>query len=310
MFEIFLRIVPFFALVALGYWAGRTRFFNEEATAYLTKFVFYFPLSALIFRFSSNLTLAEIWNTNLVLGYLCATFAVYLVAAAAALLRGQDIAVSAVEAQCATMGNVGFLGIPMLTLLFGATAIAPIVMAVSIDLVVFSSLIVILITGSRDGRINAGTLRTVTLGLLRNPMIVAIAAGLAWSALRLPIPGPMASFLDLLSAAATPGALFAIGASLASKSAERLSVASWLTFCKLVLHPALVAIALIFLFPVDGFTAAVVISAAALPVAGNVFILAQHYGAAPQRASAAILVSTILSIFSVSAIIAAVEPLF
>ena len=98
MFEIFLRIVPFFALVALGFWAGRTRFFNEEATAYLTKFVFYFPLSALIFRFSSNLTLSEVWNTNLVLGYFIATLTLYLVVTAVARLRGQDPATTAVEA--------------------------------------------------------------------------------------------------------------------------------------------------------------------------------------------------------------------
>lgn len=309
MIDIFFKIVPFFALVALGYWAGKTRFFNEEATAYLTKFVFYFALSALIFRFSSNLSLAEIWNTNLVLGYLGATCVVYVIATAVGLLRGQGIAVTAVEAQCATMGNVGFLGIPMLTLLLGPEAIGPIVMAVSIDLIVFSGIIVILITGSQEGRFSPAVLRVVLLGLVKNPMIVAIVAGLIWSSLSWPIPGPLDEFLLLLSAAATPGALFAIGASLASKSAERLSVAVWLTVCKLFLHPLLVALALLWVFPVDGFTAAVVISSAALPVAGNVYILAQHYGVAPQRASAAILISTILSVLTVSAVIAAVSSL-
>ncbi|MEM6886728.1 MAG: AEC family transporter [Pseudomonadota bacterium] len=308
MIEIFIRIVPFFALVTLGYWAGRTRFFDEEATAYLTKFVFYFPLSALIFQFSSNLTLSEVWNTNLVVGYLLATVTVYLVATAVGYMRKQDVATTAVEAQCATMGNVGFLGIPMLTLLLGPAAIGPIVMAVSIDLAVFSSLIVILITGSREGQVNLTTLRTVAVGLIRNPMIVSIAAGLVWSALQLPVPRPISSFLDILAPAATPGALFAIGASLASKSAERLATACWLSFCKLVLHPACVAVALLFLFPVDAFTAAVVVSAAALPVAGNVYILAQHYDVAPQRASAAILLSTIFSIASLSVIIATVNP--
>ncbi|MFK7867807.1 MAG: AEC family transporter [Roseobacter sp.] len=308
MIEIFIRILPFFALVALGYWAGRTRFFNEQATAYLTKFVFYFPLSALIFQFSSNLSLAEIWNANLVVGYFLATLAIYGLAIAVARFRGQDTATAAVEAQCATMGNVGFLGIPMLTLLLGPAAIGPIVMAVSIDLAIFSSLIVILITASREGAINLATLRVVGIGLLKNPMVVAIVLGLFWSGMALPVPGPLDAFLDILAPAATPGALFAIGASLASKSAERLAVAGWLSFCKLVLHPALVAVALIYVFPVDAFTAAVVISAAALPVAGNVYILAQHYDAAPQRASAAILVSTILSIMTLSAILATVSP--
>lgn len=308
MIEVFFKTVPFFALIGLGYWAGRTRFFTEEATAYLTKFVFYFALSAMIFRFTSNLRLSDIWDTNLVLGYLVATFAVYLIATGVALLRGQNMETTAVEAQCAVIGNVGFLGIPMLTLLLGEAAIGPIVMAVSIDLVLFSAIIVVLITIAREGRLSLGVLKTVGMGLIKNPMIVSVIAGLSWAALELPIPTPMADFLTLLGAAATPGALFAIGASLASKSAERLQVATWLSFCKLALHPAAVAIALIFLFPVDPFTAAVVISAAALPVAGNVYILAQHYGVAPHRVSATILVSTVISIVTVSFIIATVSP--
>ena len=308
MIEVFFKTVPFFALIGLGYWAGRTRFFTEEATAYLTKFVFYFALSAMIFRFTSNLRLSDIWDTNLVLGYLVATFAVYLLATGVALLRGQNMETTAVEAQCAVIGNVGFLGIPMLTLLLGEAAIGPIVMAVSLDLVLFSALIVILITIAREGRLSLSVLKTVGVGLVKNPMIVSVIAGLSWAALELPIPTPMADFLTLLGAAATPGALFAIGASLASKSAERLQVATWLSFCKLALHPAAVAIALIYLFPVDPFTAAVVISAAALPVAGNVYILAQHYGVAPHRVSATILVSTVISIVTVSFIIATVSP--
>ena len=240
-------------------------------------------------------------------GYLLATSVLYLVVLAVARARKQDLATAAVEAQCATMGNVGFLGIPMLTLLLGSAAIGPIVMAVSIDLAVFSSLIVILITASREGHVNLATFRMVGVGLLKNPMVMAIVAGLLWSALQLPIPTPVSEFLDLLAAAATPGALFAIGASLASKSAERLQIATWLSFCKLLLHPALVAIALLILFPVDDYTAAVVISAAALPVAGNVYILAQHYGVAPHRASAAIFISTVFSIVTVSVIIAYVS---
>ena len=99
-------------------------------------------------------------------------------------------------------------------------------------------------------------------------------------------------------------ATLAIGASLASKSAERVQIAGWLSFCKLVLHPLFVAAACYLFFPVTAFQAAVVVSAAALPVAGNVFILAQHYGLAPQRVSAAILISTAASILTVSVVIA------
>ncbi len=309
MLAIFLKTLPFFAIIGLGYWAGRTRFFSAEATAYLTKFVFYFALSAMLFRFSANLSLAEVLNWRLIGGYLMGCLAIYGLATLVAMLRKQDIATAAVEAQCATIGNVGFLGVPMLTLLMGAEAIGPVMMVLAVDLIVFSSLIVILITGSRDGRMHIGVLKTVTLGLLRNPMIVAISLGFVWSALEIPIPDPMNEFLAILGGAATPGALFAIGASLAGKSAERVEVALWLTFAKLILHPLFVAVAVLWLLPIDTYSASVVIAAAALPVAGNVYMLAQHYGVAPHRASAAILFSTVISIATVSVVIAWVSQL-
>ncbi|MFV1874367.1 AEC family transporter [Nioella sp.] len=309
MIEIFLKTLPFFALIALGFQSGRTGFFTAEATAYLTKFVFYFALSAMLFRFAANLSLSEIFDWWFVAAYLWGCGVVYLLATAVAFIRGIGLQEAAVEAQCSVIGNTGFLGVPMLVVLLGEAAAGPVLMVLAIDLIVFSSLITILITGSRDGRMSLAILGTVGKGLLRNPMIVSIALGLIWSAASLPIPDVANEFLGILGAAATPGALFAIGASLAGKSAERMSVAAWLSFCKLVLHPGAVAIAALVLFPVAAFDAAVMISASALPVAGNVYILAQHYGVAPQRVSAAILVSTAISIVTVSLVIAWVTPL-
>jgi predicted permease len=149
----------------------------------------------------------------------------------------------------------------------------------------------------------------VGIGLLKNPMIVSITLGLLWSAFALPVPEPMAEFLAILGAAATPGALFAIGASLATKSAERLTTAVELSAVKLLLHPAAVAVAALLVFEVETYAAGVMIAAASLPVAGNVYILAQHYGIAPQRVSATILISTAASIFTLSAMIALVTAL-
>lgn len=304
MVEIFLKTLPFFGVIGLGYWAGRTRFFSEEATAYLTKFVFYFALSAMLFKFSANLSIADILDWDFILAYFLGTSLIYGLATLVAILRQRGIAEAAVEAQCAVIGNVGFLGIPMLSLLLGEAAIGFVMMILAVDLIVFGSLIVILITGSRDGRMRLGVLKTVGMGLLRNPMIVSIVLGMTCSSLSVPIPKPFNEFLDLLGGAATPGALFAVGASLASKSAERLSVAGWLSFCKLILHPAAVAVFALLIFPVAPYGAGVMIAAAALPVAGNVYMLAQHYGVAPQRVSASILISTALSIATVPFVIA------
>jgi len=304
MVEIFLKTLPFFLLIGVGYLAAATRFFSEAAAAALTRFIFYFALSAMLFRFSANLRFGEVFDLKFIMVYLWATAFVYLIANAVALWRRLPVAEAAIEAQCAVIGNIGFLGLPMLALLMGEAAVGYIMMMLAVDLLVFGSLIVILITGSRDQQMSWGVFRTVGRGLITNPMLVAIILGFTWSALELPIPVPVNEFLAQLGAAATPGALFAIGASLASKSAERIEVAGWLSFAKLVLHPAAIALAALVVWPLEPYAAAVMIASASLPTAGNIFMLAQHYGVAPHRVSATILVSTAASILTVSLVLA------
>ena len=91
MYEIFLKTLPFFALIGVGYISGVTRFFTEEATAYLTKFVFYFALSAMLFRFSSNLSLGDLFDWNFAFAYLLGSVIVYLLAGVVALYRRVSI---------------------------------------------------------------------------------------------------------------------------------------------------------------------------------------------------------------------------
>lgn len=306
MLAIFLKTLPFFGLIGLGWFAGRTRFFPAEATAWLTKFVFYFALSAMLFRFTATLPLDELFDRAFVLAYLTGTGVVWALGMGVALLRRLPLSEAAMEAHTGMTGNTGFLGVPMLVVLLGAQAAGPVLMVLAIDLIVFSSIVTMIVTGARHGRIAA---RPLVVGLASNPMIVSMMAGLVWAGLRLPMPAPLADFVTILGAAATPGALFAIGASLADRTADQMRPAVWLSFAKLVLHPLAVAVAALWVFKVEPFAAGVMIAAAALPVAGNVYILASHYGVAPRRVSAAILISTAVSIVTIPAVIAWVTTL-
>ena len=301
MIEIFLKTLPFFALIGLGWAAGRLRFFPPEATAWLTKFVFYFALSAMLFRFTATLPIAELFDPAFFAAYLTASIAVWVLGFIVAKLRARPLVEAAMEAHTVMTGNTGFLGVPMLVVLLGPKAAGPVLMVLAADMIVFSTLITLIITYARQGRVAIGPL---ALGLAKNPMIVSMVAGLAWALLHLPMPGPLEEFMKILGGAATPGALFAIGASLAGRSAETFGPALWLSGAKLVLHPLAVAVAAFLIFPVEPFAAGVMVAAAALPVAGNVYILAAHFGVAPQRVSTAILFSTAVSILSIPAVIA------
>lgn len=302
MLAIFLQTLPFFALIGTGWAAGRLGMFSEPATAALTRFVFYFALSAMLFGFAAQLDIAALFDPRFALAYVGGSAAVWLLVAAIARGRGVAPAESAMLAHTAMTGNTGFLGVPMLVVLLGPAAVGPVLMVLTLDLVVFTTLITLIVAVARHGRVGASTLLPVLRGIAGNPMIVAMAAGLAWSGLHLPLPEPAAQFMSLLGAAATPGALFAIGASLAHRPARRIGPATWLSTAKLVLHPAAVALAA-WALAVDPVAAGVMIAAAALPVAGNVYILAHHFQLAEQRVSAAILVSTAVSILTIPYVI-------
>ena len=307
MLAILLKTLPFFAVIGTGFLAGRFRFITPEATGQLTKFVFYFALSAMLFGFAANLSLAEIWSLPFVLAYTLATGLVWALVLAVGLMRGTGREAALFEAHTGVIGNVGFLGIPMLALLLGPGAVGPVLLVLAVDLIVFSSILTLLITLFRSGRVGPETMKLLAIGLMKNPMIVSTVLGLAWGATGRSLWPPVQEYLVLLGAAATPCALFAIGASLAGRKPDRPLVAAWLSLAKLALHPAAVAVAALLVFPVEPYAAGVMIAAAALPVAGNVFILAQHYGVAPQRVSTAILISTALSVLTVTVVIALLE---
>ncbi|SNR34552.1 AEC family transporter [Paracoccus sediminis] len=298
MLAVFLKTLPFFGLIGLGWLAARTRFFPQEGAVWLTKFVFYFALSAMLFRFAARLDLGALFDGRFVLAYLAGSLAIWAIGMAAARARGLPLSESAMEAQCCMIGNTGFLGVPMLVVLLGDRAIGPVLMVLTIDMVVFSTLMTLIIHAGRNGGLRMASVIPILRGIVANPMVLSMLAGLAWAQMRLPLPGPLDEFLVMLGAAATPGALFAIGASLAGRRIGRLAVSAWLSGAKLVLHPLAAGVAA-WSLGVEPFAAGVMMATAALPVAGNVYILAQHFGVAQQRVSAAILMSTAGSIVTI-----------
>ena len=310
MAQIFISVFPFFAVIACGYMAAKTGWFTDTATTWLTSFVFYFALPAMLFRFSATTSISGLFDMNFLMAYLLATLLVYLLVSAVAIVRRRGLEEATFEAQCASIGNVGFIGIPMLYRLLGEASVGPIILYLALDLIIFGSALVVIITIVREGRMTIASIMRVMGNVLANPMILAITTGLLWSGLAgTDLPVLVDDSLLLAGDAATPCALFAIGAFLAPKSAERKVVALWLSSCKLVLHPLLMAASTLLIFDIDQAVAGVMIAAAAMPTAGNIFILASHYRVAAERVSSTILLSTCLGIVTISLVLVFIIPL-
>jgi malonate transporter len=298
--------LPFFALIFCGYAAGRLKFLDETAAAGVNTFVFYFALPAFLFGLMSSSPIGEVVNGPFIGAYVTASLAVFTLAALVGRwLFGTGRAEAAVQGLAAVLPNTGYMGIPLISAVFGAEAAVPIVVGLTLDGVLMIPLGIVIIESSK-GRAEGlfHTVLTTLFALARNPLILSIFAGLAISASGLTPPAPVTNFLDLLGGTAGPCALFALGATLAGRQvAGGAAEVSYMTSMKLAVHPAVLFFTTTRLFDVDPLWATAALLGAALPIAANVFIVARQYDIYVVRTSSAILVSTAVSMISVSALL-------
>ncbi len=298
--------LPFFALIFCGYGAGRFRLLSEASIAGVNAFVFYFALPAFIFNLLATSPLTEVVNGPFVAAYLGTGLVVF---AAAALLGRLLFEVhrseAALQGSAAVLGNTGYMGIPLVAAAFGDRAAIPLVLGLTLEATVLIPLTIILVEAQKGrGGGYSKLLGSVAGAMVRNPIIIAIFAGVLVSATGLGLPTPIENFTDLLGRAAGPCALFALGATLTSfPISTGIGEVSYMTFFKLLIHPAAIWFATTRLFDIDPLWASVAILGAALPVAANVFIVAKQYDTYVERVSSAILVSTAISVVTVSALL-------
>ena len=304
--------IPFFALVLAGYMAAHRHVLPESAIPGLNTFVLYFALPCLLFRFGAGTAIFDLLNPAVLGVYLASAGLIVFFTVAVTLRKPVELKDAAFGALVAAFPNTGFMGVPLLVALLGPAAAGPVICVVLADLFVTSSLCIALAQaggsehGARDGALRA--LR----GALSNPLPWAIALGAVFSVAGWQLPGPLDTVVKMLADAASPVALFTIGAVLhragqhvhaRTPPARYLPVAA----IKLFLHPALVfalaASAHGLGAPLGRFEIAVMTLAAALPSASNVSLLAERYGADNGRIARIIMSSTVLAFFTFPALV-------
>ena len=307
---------PFFALIACGYGAARCGLLALAAIPALNSFVLFFALPCMLYRFGASAPVAELLAPGVVLTYLLG--ALLMVGVCLGLTRRGALGWNdaAFGALVAAFPNTGFMGVPLLVALWGPAAASPVIVSLLVDMVLTTSLCIALSRlGSHASPSGAPALRAgqaarkALRGVLANPLPWAILAGALVSWQALPVPRPLASTIGLLADAASPVALFTLGAVLARAPTAPAGAPAlpWrstlpLAALKLFVHPVLVwglGLALQALgLPLDRFAFKVLVLAAALPSASNVVLLAERYGADSGRIARIIVQSTVCAFFS------------
>ena len=310
--EILLNVsLPFFALVFGGYAAGRFGLLSPAATQGINSFVFWFALPAMLFMKMSEAPVATAFDWRFIAAFSGGGLISYFTCLGLGrLLFRPTWGESGLQGMAAAFGNVGYMGLPIVITVFGERAVLPAVLIIVMDHVIHIPLTSAFVEGASGKHTSlASVFRRVVLGLVRNPLILATAAGLGWGSisagLGVALPVPVAAVGNLMANAAAPCALFALGATLVGRPiAEGLDEVALMSGAKLAVHPLAAWLLAGPVLGLDPLLTAVAVVEASLPIAANVFILARAYNTYVERVSAAIFVSTIVAVVTVSAFLA------
>ena len=299
-------VLPFFAIILCGIGAGKRELLRGDAVRALNAFVFYFALPALVFLKLAQTPLSGLLHPAFLMAWLSAALLTFFSCALLGrLLFGSSATETALQGLSCCFSNTGFLGFPMLIVLYGDWTTGPFVVALTVDMIVLIPLTTVWLQAMSRNSSSSVLWRVLHAwrDSLLTPLVAAIVLGMAVSAAGFGLPTPVERFMSVLGQAAAPSALFALGVALASRKVdERRGELAFLTIGKLAIHPGNLAL-FVTVFNVEDDWAKAGVLFAALPIANTVFVLADQFDTYAVRSSAAILVTTIVSVISLSVLV-------
>lgn len=296
---LFNSVLPIFAVVGLGYLFGRLGWFDLTAAQALSRFVHYAAVPVLLFRLLATAD-TSLFDWALVGSYLGTELVIY--AGAFLVFRfvfRRPLHEAILLAMASVFANHLLYLLPIATFRFGEAVAAQMITFVVVDsIVIYGGTVVLLdLTGAGDPPEG-----TTSLGrLVRNPQLLAIAAGVVANIVGVPLDNGFGTFVRFLGGAAAPVSLFALGIVLMAQAGRTdFRVALTVSLLKLALMPAVVAGFAFGVFAVNPVAAGQALLVAAAPSGILPFVLAVHHRLPARDISMAVMLSTVASLFTVA----------
>lgn len=298
VFAIISITAPIFILIALGFIAVGPGWVPREGVAAMGRYVLSLALPALLFNAMARRPLDQIVVPDFLLAYVggsLVAFAIGMTVASA--LRRTHPLDNAFFGMGVSMSNSGYIGYALIAQIFGTAALNAVAMSILTEVLVIMPLTLILaeLHGHRGTHGVFHTLGKVLLQVGRNPILVAIAAGLLCAGFGWHLPPMLARTVDMLGNSAAAVALFAIGGSLAGQRLHHgLGATLLIAAGKLLIHPAAVLLMLQLVPALDPTLNQAALVLAGLPMVTIFPLLAYRYGQG-ELCTSALLVTTVLS---------------
>ncbi|MBV1900956.1 MAG: AEC family transporter [Kordiimonadaceae bacterium] len=304
MADIVTIIAPVFLIMMLGYGLGKTRLFPEGSSAVLITFVWYVAIPALIFRAVAPKDFPQGVELLLLAAYYASVFFVYgLTYVFARAVFKLSSAEGGIFSLVTCFGNGVFIGVPIVEGLYGEEGVRLLLVILSFHSISLLSVTTIIVERdlNEDG---GGTAAKIFESMRQNPIIVALAGGLVWSALSLPFPYWLDRLVSLPAQAASPVGLFAAGLALSNvRVAGNLSHSLFAVSLKLLILPVMTFFIALYVAGLPDLWVGVATVAAALPSGMIGYSFASQYGLGTRRAATAVLISTVISIFTLTGLL-------
>lgn len=301
--EILNIVAPVFLVVGAGYLAVRVGLVSAELVDHLMKFAITFAIPCLLFRATSTIDLGAAFDWRILVAYYSASIAgfvlTYFIARKLFKRRpGEAVAIGF----AALFSNLVLLGLPITERAWGADTMAPNFALVSVNAPICYLIGITAMEILRaDGRNAAQTTGVVLNAMFRNSMMIGIGLGFIVNLAGISLPGALIGAVDLLARASLPVALFALGGVLTRYTLTKsLGEASAVALVSLILQPALTLLVATQLGLPQQVVNSIVLMAAVAPGL-NAYLFASMYNRALGASASSVLLSTVLSVFSVSA---------
>lgn len=306
LLDVFLSlVVPAYAIVGAGWMLARAPRVPTVLLVRFRRLVFDVVLPLYLVRTLASVTLPPDPPLDFLLVYYLATAAVYAaVTALAWRFRGPGTA--NILGLGAVYANAVLLGVPLVTAALGEEAAVPLFALIALHAPLLATATGVLAELARPERGTgaAALLREVLLGMVRNPIILGIVAGLACNLLFGPLPDALRARTTLFANAVPVLALLAMGVGLATyRLRSAASDAALVAAAKLVLHPLVVAGALALLPDLPALWWQTAVLMAAMPTGVNVYLFAARQGAGEPEAAATVALATPLSMATLTLVI-------
>lgn len=291
--------VPIFLMMLLGLLFRKIGWIDEVFASKMNKFVFIVPLPVLLFEDLATVDFAEVWDMKFVLFCFGATLISIVIAAAVSFLW-KDRSIQGEFIQASYRSSAALLGIAFIQNIYGDAGMAPLMIIGSVPLYNVMAVVVLSFFQPERKKLDRQVWINTLKGIITNPIILGIIAGLLWSALRLPIPSILEKTVSNIGAVATPMGLMAMGATFDIRKAfGKAKPAVAASVMKLVGFAALFLPLAVWLgFRREQLVAILIMLGSATTV--SCYVMARNMGHEGVLTSSTVMLTTLFSAFTVT----------